>query len=106
MDAPAPQIASAVAHSVPVGAAGASGHPDALPPWLDKSLPWLVSGTMHLGLLVGGLFVLYLARNALHPEEGQQIIIPSSFADPALSNTPGPDSPGTAGDPSRAAAQA
>src|SRR5271170_2768088 len=79
---------------------------ETLPPWLDKSLPWLVSGTLHFGLLLVAIFVWYLARNALTMDDRDQIIIPTSFTDPSFSATPGPPSPGTGGDPSRAAAQA
>jgi hypothetical protein len=73
--------------------------------WLDVALPWLISGTFHLGLLIIGIFVAYLAAQALAPDE-QPIIVPQSFEDPAYSETPGGiPNPGANADPSKQSAQ-
>ena len=76
-----------------------------LSPWLEKSLPWLVSLTFHLGLFLIIVFVIYATRRALTTDADNEIVIPTSFTDPALSPTPGPTAPGSGGDPTRDAAQ-
>jgi hypothetical protein len=75
------------------------------PPWLDAAFPWMVSVTFHLGLLLVFAFAIYLYQHK--PEEDkEQIIIPSSFTDPALADKQGGiPHPGAGGDPNRDAAQ-
>jgi hypothetical protein len=79
---------------------------DPIPPGLERVLPWLVSGMLHLSFFFVAFFVWYAARNALNPDDDVQIVVPVSFTDPSFSKTPGPLSPGSGGDPNRAAAQA
>jgi hypothetical protein len=85
----------------PLGTAQAQS----LPPWLQKSLPWLVSITFHLGLFLIVAFIFYATRQAMDKDADNEVVIPTSFTDPALSPTPGPTAPGTGHDPSRDAAQ-
>jgi len=77
-----------------------------MPAGLERALPWLVSGTLHLSFFFVAFFVWYAARHALNLDNDVQIVVPVSFTDPTLSKTPGALSPGSGGDPSRAAAQA
>jgi hypothetical protein len=84
---------------------GGGGDPSALPPWLQKSLPWLVSVTFHLGLLLILVFVIYATRRALDQDAETEVVIPTSFTDPSITPTPGRTAPGSGGDPSRDAAQ-
>jgi hypothetical protein len=72
---------------------------------MQKSIPWLVSITFHLGLFLIIAFVVYATSRALNNDADHEIVIPTSFTDPALSPTPGPTAPGTGGDPAREAAQ-
>ncbi|MGN6367895.1 MAG: VWA domain-containing protein [Phycisphaerae bacterium] len=86
--------------------AGAEAVPHGQPVWFERAFPWLMSGTLHFSFVFVAFFVWFAARNAMRLDDVQQIVIPVSFNDPSFSATPGAPSAGSAGDPSRAAAQA
>ncbi len=66
--------------------------------------PWVASLLFHVPLFLAVVLIVKIAANVLDRDSENRIVIPTSFTDPELSNTPGPPSPG-AGDPSRDAAQ-
>jgi hypothetical protein len=76
-----------------------------MPPWLDASLPWMVSLTFHLGILLVAIFAIFM----LHPktdDDREPIALPSSFSDAQLNDKEGGiPHPGLNGDPNRDAAQ-
>jgi hypothetical protein len=76
------------------------------PEWLDTALPWVVSGTFHLGVFLVGVFVAYAFYQSTAAKQDDLIIVPQSFEDPALAEHPGGvPNPGAGADPTRESAQ-
>jgi hypothetical protein len=65
------------------------------PEWMGFVVPGMISAAVHLGIILIGVFVVAAARAAMNADEGVQIVVPSSFTDPALNG--GPDANKTAG---------
>jgi hypothetical protein len=65
------------------------------PAWMSYVVPWMVSAAVHLGVILVGIFVLAAAREAMNKDDAIQIVVPTSFSDPALNG--GPDVNKTAG---------
>jgi hypothetical protein len=57
------------------------------PSWAPYVAPWMVSAAVHLGLILVGIFVV-AAAGAKMVDEGKQIVVPTSFGDPALGGGP------------------
>ena len=70
-------------------------------------IPWLASVSFHVGVGLIAVFVIYWTYHAFTAASDRaEIIVPSSFEDPAFSEHPGGNPhPGQQGDPSQEAAQ-
>src|SRR6185312_5552075 len=59
------------------------------PHWMDTFFPWLVSLTFHFGVFLLAAFIAFVTLKALdHSKDGETIIVPNSFDDPAFSEHP------------------
>jgi hypothetical protein len=90
----------------PAAGAAALDFPAHAPHWMDAFFPWVISLTAHFGFFLLAAFITYVTMQALdHSKDGESIIVPNSFEDPAFSDHPGGiPNPGS-GDPTRQAAQ-
>ena len=87
------------------GEAGWVPEESSMPPWLETAFPWMVSFTLHLGLLLLLVALFYFGKKAINQDDKEPIIIPTAMADPVGDGRPGGNPNPGAGDPSREAAQ-
>jgi hypothetical protein len=77
----------------------------AMPLWLEATFPWMVSFTLHLGILLLVIAMFYFgAKKKVNDDEGKEVIIPNG-APTELDDgkPPGSPNPGVANDTTEAA---